>query len=298
MARLSSPSPRISPALGDSRFILYPVLSRRSGGLSLGIDLFPDRKVCSFDCPYCEVFPFEGPRPFALDALDRELEQFASERDSGFRGEPIRDLCLAGSGEPTLSPFFIPALKLLARARRRHPECYGQAELVLITNATGFLRPTIVDFLHPFVRDEGLRIWSKLDAGGESLYRRMARIGPAFTDLVAGILAFARKSPIVIQTMICALRDRLEDPALPPPDEETLAYAGLLLGLLRKGAGIREIQLYTQARPAHTGLTLPVSDTELLRRAAMVEAALSEGNIVPPIKVYGEMAELAFGNHR
>ena len=36
-----------------SRFV-YPVLSRRSGGISVGINLNPD-KVCNFDCVYCQV---------------------------------------------------------------------------------------------------------------------------------------------------------------------------------------------------------------------------------------------------
>lgn len=34
--------------------LCYPVVSRRSRGLSLGINLNPDR-VCNFDCVYCEV---------------------------------------------------------------------------------------------------------------------------------------------------------------------------------------------------------------------------------------------------
>ncbi len=37
----------------DNRFV-YPVLSRRSGGISVGINLNPD-KVCNFDCVYCQV---------------------------------------------------------------------------------------------------------------------------------------------------------------------------------------------------------------------------------------------------
>src|SRR2546430_6375663 len=37
----------------DFTFV-YPVISRRSRGLSLGINLNPD-KLCNFDCIYCEV---------------------------------------------------------------------------------------------------------------------------------------------------------------------------------------------------------------------------------------------------
>ena len=46
--------------------LIYPVVSRRSGGLSLGVDLFPDRKTCNFDCPYCEIFPFDAPEAEVL----------------------------------------------------------------------------------------------------------------------------------------------------------------------------------------------------------------------------------------
>ena len=42
-----------SRLFGDFTFV-YPVISRRSRGLSIGINLNPD-KVCNFDCIYCEV---------------------------------------------------------------------------------------------------------------------------------------------------------------------------------------------------------------------------------------------------
>src|SRR4026209_2669605 len=37
----------------ENRFV-YPVLSRRSKGISIGVNLNPD-KVCNFDCIYCQV---------------------------------------------------------------------------------------------------------------------------------------------------------------------------------------------------------------------------------------------------
>ena len=38
----------------ESNRFVYPVLSRRSEGISLGVNLNPD-KVCNFDCIYCQV---------------------------------------------------------------------------------------------------------------------------------------------------------------------------------------------------------------------------------------------------
>ena len=37
----------------ENKFV-YPVLSRRSGGISIGVNLNPD-KICNFDCIYCQV---------------------------------------------------------------------------------------------------------------------------------------------------------------------------------------------------------------------------------------------------
>src|SRR6266436_1693899 len=37
----------------ENRFV-YPVVSRRSEGISVGVNLNPD-KVCNFDCIYCQV---------------------------------------------------------------------------------------------------------------------------------------------------------------------------------------------------------------------------------------------------
>ena len=49
--------------------LVYPVYSRRSQGLSMGINLFPDHKQCSFNCPYCEVFPFKTDSMFSLEGM-------------------------------------------------------------------------------------------------------------------------------------------------------------------------------------------------------------------------------------
>ena len=56
---------------------VYPVLSRRSKGLSIGVNLNPD-KICNFDCIYCQV---DRTVPAArskveLNQLERELEPF------------------------------------------------------------------------------------------------------------------------------------------------------------------------------------------------------------------------------
>jgi len=267
--------------------LIYPVISRRSGGLSLGVNLFPDGKRCSFDCPYCEVFaPSWDGRADSFDAsrLERELRAFAeAEGPRLFPSEPLRDISFSGDGEPSLSPHLGEALSLVAAARRRYPYL-ASASLVLITNSTGFLKPELSSLLRRFVSSEGLSIWAKLDAGTEAWYRRMNRSSVPFGSLVAGLESFAQGSPVALQTMVCRLRGEL------PPEPEILAYAALVSRLALSGARIREIQLYTQARPSPEGATAPLADAELLGLSSLLRSHLIPGL---PLRTFGSGGELS-----
>src|SRR6185369_13004464 len=60
----------------------YPVISRRSGGLSIGVNLNID-KHCNFDCPYCQVdrsVPKAG-RAIDTGAIRAELEELLGSVD-------------------------------------------------------------------------------------------------------------------------------------------------------------------------------------------------------------------------
>jgi len=202
-----SPAPGIGFCRSDreaSRRV-YPVVSRRSGGLSLGINLFPDAKVCGFDCPYCEVFAHSGAEAgFSLASLEDELEDFLErEYPESWAPEVLRDLCISGNGEPTASPRLGEVLELCARFRRSYPDILAQASIVVITNSTGFLEHRASAILERFSRDEDLVVWAKLDAGNERWFRLMSGSGLALERVAGGILSFARRSPIVIQTMLC-----------------------------------------------------------------------------------------------
>ncbi len=60
--------------LWQSNLYVYPVISRRSRGVSIGLNLNPD-KACNFDCVYCQVDRTVPPavRKVDLVVLEREL---------------------------------------------------------------------------------------------------------------------------------------------------------------------------------------------------------------------------------
>jgi histidinol dehydrogenase len=270
--------------------LVYPVYSRRSGGLSVGINLFPDHKLCSFDCPYCEVFPFSTNAVFSAEQMESDLRDAVV--TAAERNIPVKDICFSGNGEPSLSPDFPVALEKAGGVRA---EIAPNAELVLITNGTGLLDDSFFSLLRDAAFSYPLNIWLKVDAGTPEWYQKMNRSEIPFENVIEKIKEFAACAPVTIQTMLCAV-----DGEGPPP-EETRAWERLVLELVAIAAGngaagnhsaegeggIRKVQIYGKARPSPEGpkaSALPVQCLE--DRAASLRAALaaafSAGKGVPP----------------
>lgn len=238
-------SPSIGPVENhrerETGVLVYPVYSRRSGGLSVGINLFPDQKRCSFDCPYCEVFPFAANALFSLDCMEAELRSAIARE----RRLQVKDICFSGNGESSLSPELEGALKKAAQVR---DELVPGTELVLITNGSGLLRAPVFELLrNAATGPAALNIWLKLDAGSPEWYEQINRSAVPFEKLTAKIREFTARAPVTIQTMICAIDGTA------PPLEEIQAWETLLVELAASApanAGIRKVQLYGKARPA------------------------------------------------
>lgn len=272
--------------------LIYPVVSRRSGGLSLGVNLFPEAKTCSFDCPYCEVFAPQAapgsPSSFTKARLESELEDFLEfDYPELWAPEPIRDLCLSGNGEPTESPRLAEALELCAAFRRARPESLSGASIVIITNSTGFLDPAIAGTLERAYRREGLVVWAKLDGGNEGLFSLMSGSKLDLERITGGILSFAQRVPVVIQTMLC------EVAGTSPSDEDIADYSRLLARLIADGARISMVHLYTFARPTPGGRCAALSDARL---SACAEAVRSATGL--EVRAFGSASAIAGGRAR
>jgi histidinol dehydrogenase len=256
------------------------VYSRRSGGLSVGINLFPYQKSCPFDCPYCEVFPFSSKAVFSLKQMEDDLRSVIA--DAMERNIPVMDICFSGNGEPSLSPDFPDALESAGRIRN---EMVPSAKLVLITNGAGLLDQKVFSLLRdaaaPSQKGEGLDIWLKLDAGTPLWYQLINHTEIHHDKLIAKIKEFAALAPFTIQTMLCAVDGKA------PPAEEAQAWETLLLELAAIAAGkIRKIQIYGKARPSPDdpkAKELPIAYLE--ERAASLKQALG-GSSQIPIEVF------------
>ena len=266
--------------------MIYPVYSRRSGGLSIGINLFPDHKLCSFDCPYCEVFPFETDIVFNPDTMKSALSSAILEAKQN--GVPIKDICFSGNGEPTMSPYFMAAINEASAIRR---EQAPETKLVLITNGSGLLNNELFEFLkNVSLNPVDLNIWLKLDAATEGWYCSLNRSDIPLDTLHTCIKNFAAShAPFTIQTMLCKIKGVL------PPEEEAIAWIQLVteLALLsvsgnnKEKAHLRAVHIYSKARPAgEDPLAEAVPLTVLEERALQLRFSLENAGITVPAEVY------------
>jgi wyosine [tRNA(Phe)-imidazoG37] synthetase (radical SAM superfamily) len=259
--------------LQENRYV-YAVLSRRSSGVSIGINLNPD-KVCNFDCVYCQVdrrVPGKE-RRVDLGILELELKSILFKARSGslfadppFAGIPerlrkVKDIAFSGDGEPTTSPQFKGAVEVAIRAKEEAG--LKDLKIVIITNATMFHRAQVKQALSLVDRHNG-EIWAKLDAGTAAYYNRVDVTTIPFRRILDNILDAARLRPIVIQSLFMQLHGAA------PDAREIKAYCNRLAEIVAEGGQIKMVQVYTVARTPAQPYVSALSDEEVDAIASQV----------------------------
>jgi wyosine [tRNA(Phe)-imidazoG37] synthetase (radical SAM superfamily) len=264
-----------------NRFV-YPVLSRRSGGISIGVNLNPD-KICNFDCIYCQVDRrSQSETQFVeTDALIEELRATLELVISGqiydtprFRDVPVHlrrlnDIAFSGDGEPTTYKNFDELIdkcaevkgeaelrieQASAQSKIRNPK--SEIKMVLITNASMFHRPHVQRGLAILDQNNG-EIWAKLEAGTDEYYHLIERTPIPFRQILDNIAAAARIRPIVIQSLFMRVNGE------PPPEAELEAFCDRLNEITAGGGQLTLVQVYTVARRPAESFVAPLNDAEV-----------------------------------
>jgi len=230
---------------------VYPVISRRSGGISIGVNLNVD-KACNFDCPYCQVDRTTIPEDseIELSGILSELQQMLKNFDNRgvctldkFQHIPpeqkiLRDIALSGDGEPTSFVKFSEVCQLLENLQKNSSLDF---QLVLITNGSMLHKDSVTAGVGHLLRIKGA-IWVKLDAGSEEYFQKVNVSKINYSRIVNNIQHIGRNYPITIQTLFFKMKDN------GPSKQEIEKYIDVLAGLLAEGVVIDEIQMHSIAR--------------------------------------------------
>jgi wyosine [tRNA(Phe)-imidazoG37] synthetase (radical SAM superfamily) len=262
------------PRRFETNKFVYPVLSRRSEGISIGVNLNPD-KVCNFDCIYCQVDrTTQSQTQFVeVERLLEELEATLDLAASGaifqtakFRHTPpelrrLNDIAFSGDGEPTTHKNFDQIVAACAEAKRRRG--LDHVKMVLITNASMFHRPHVKRGLAILDENHG-EIWAKLEAGTEEYFQLVDRTPIPFRQILDNITSAAKVRPLVIQALFMRVRGQ------PPPAEELMAFCDRLQEITAAGGKLNLVQVYTVARQPAESFVAPLADSEVDAIAELV----------------------------
>ena len=232
--------------------LVYPVVSRRAGGLSIGINLNPNQ-ACNWACEYCQVPNLTRGKapPIDLKRLRDELDQMLDAATSpafmeAYVPEALRvlkDIAFSGNGEPTSSAQFPEAMSMVLDALQRRP-ALAAVKIVTITNGTYGRSAPVQQALAQSVSHGG-EVWFKIDRGASEDIWQVNRVRLNMDQILARLKAVTDHCPVWIQTCMTA-RQGAE-----PTPQAVQRYLDFMARIRADQVPLQGILLYTLARPSH-----------------------------------------------
>jgi len=227
---------------------IYPVVSRRAGGVSVGINLNINN-ACNWRCIYCQVpnLTRGTPPPIELDVLEQELRTFLNsithgdfmQRYVAEQDRQLQDVAFSGNGEPTSAKEFPQVVALVEKVLRDF-DLLGTIKVRLITNGSLLDKPAILEAVRHLSRCNG-EVWFKVDAGTQQGIARINDVHLNPQSHIQRLKNCADACPTFVQTCMFGLD------GLPPSEEDIAAYVALLEQVADK---IQGVHLYGLARPS------------------------------------------------
>jgi len=231
---------------------VYPVLSRRSNGLSIGINLNPNN-ACNWACLYCQVPNLiRGSAPIVdTELLEQELRSLLESERSGALARqfeltpeeaPIRDIAISGNGEPTSCPNFSDVTQVIGKIALEF-NLIGHIKLVLITNGSLVDHPHVQQGLVHWGKLGGVA-WFKLDRGTSKGIELVNQARMSMDRVRRNLKICSGLLPTWIQTCLITVD------GAPPSAQDTQSYLSLLETLMKGEPTPVGVLLYGLARPS------------------------------------------------
>jgi wyosine [tRNA(Phe)-imidazoG37] synthetase (radical SAM superfamily) len=241
--------------------VFGPVKSRRLG-VSLGINLLPvDKKICNFECIYCECgWTADGQkaagglprRKEVFNALEKKLSQMKAE------GTAPDVITYAGNGEPTLHPEFPAIIDDSIILRNRF---FPDARIAVLSNSTTIKIPSVKAALMKV--DQNIL---KLDSAFDSTIKKhnQPKVNISVAELIDDLASF--NGHVIIQTLF--LKGRHGDETIDNTTPEEIDAWLAALGKIKPS----EVMIYTISRDTPEGPELgKIPASKLMEIAMLVE---------------------------
>ncbi len=231
---------------------VYPVISRRSGGLSIGINLNPNN-ACNWRCIYCQVPDLiRGTSPeIDLQQLQNELDKFLNDvihgdfYDRYEVAEELRiinDIAISGNGESTTSAEFDQVVELIGQSINRFG-LQDKIKLVLITNGSLAHKEVVQSGLSKMRSING-EVWFKLDSATDAGLKNINNAGILIDRVKENLKIVSALCPTWLQTCVFKLDGEL------PSRNECECYLQFLSSLKKDNIKVNGVLLYGLARPS------------------------------------------------
>ena len=227
---------------------IYSVISRRAGGLSIGINLNVNN-ACNWQCIYCEIpnLTRGSPPPIELNVLENELRLFLHdiihgdymERHVAIEDRHLKDIAFSGNGEPTSAAEF-PQVILIVKKILQEFDLLHKIKIRLITNGSLMHEASVLKSIEMLEEING-EVWFKVDAATEETIKTVNQVNLKPNQILERLLNTANICPTFVQTCIFMINGKS------PDDKDINAY----IELINKAKKIiKGVHLYGLARPS------------------------------------------------
>ena len=232
---------------------IYPVVSRRAGGVSIGINLNINN-ACNWRCLYCQVpnLTRGSPPPINLNLLENELRSFLDyilhgdfmERYVAEGDRKLQDIAFSGNGEPTSAKDFPEVLKIVEKLLNEFglldSSLGHQIKVRLITNGSLMDKAYVLESMHYLAKMNG-EVWFKVDAGTSEGIAKINDVNITILSIINRLKLCAQACPTFVQTCMVAIDGHL------PTEDEIASYISLVEKVKND---IHGVHLYGLARPS------------------------------------------------
>jgi len=232
---------------------IYPVVSRRAGGVSIGMNLNVNN-ACNWRCIYCQVpnLARGTPPPIELNILEQELRSFLTyvlhgdfmELYVAEADRHLKDIAFSGNGEPTSAKEFPQAVQIVDKVLHDFgllgDNQHNPIKVRLITNGSLMDKQSVLDSISHLAKCNG-EVWFKVDAGTKEGIARINDVNLNPQSVIQRLRNCAKACPTYVQTCMFALD------GAPPSEEDIVAYLALLDQV---ASDLQGVHLYGLARPS------------------------------------------------